>query len=158
MSSDDRSNLRAEDALYRCDGDPHGSDWVRWSAANKTLFNGQYGDLLTKRDGERAILRMQPHLGLSNVSGNLHGGAVMGFIDLAMFLGCIVLGSWSSARGGQTVDCNVQFVGGADLERPVDAIIEITRETGRFLFVRGTLEQAGDTVSSFMGILRKPSS
>ena len=156
MTGDERSNLRADDALYHCDGDPGSTIWVRWAVENRSRFNGQFGDLLTRRDGERAILRMQPHLGLGNVSGNMHGGAVMTFIDLAMFLGCSVQGTWSTARGGQTVDCNVQFVGGADLERPLDAIVEITRETGRFLFVRGTLEQGGDMVSSFMGILRKP--
>ncbi len=157
MVSDVRSNLRAEDALYLCQGDPGSTEWVRWAAENKSRFNGQFGDLLTRRDGDRAILRMQPHMGLSNVSGNMHGGAVMTFIDLAMFLGCSVLGGWPSTSGGQTVDCNVQFVGGADLERPIDATVEITRQTGRFLFVRGTLEQAGDMISSFMGILRKPS-
>ena len=90
MVSDVRSNLRAEDALFLCHGDPGSTEWVRWAAEVKSRFNGQ-------------------------------------------------------------------FVGGADLERPIDATVELTRQTGRFLFVRGTLEQAGDMVSSFMGILRKPS-
>ena len=158
MASDERSSLRALDALYRCDGDPGSTEWVKWAVENRSRFNGQFGDLETRRDGARAILRLQPNLALGNVSGSLHGGAVMSFIDIAMFLGCHVLGRWTATKGGQTVDCNVQFVGAADLERPVDAIVELTRETGRFLFVRGTLEQGGDMISSFMGILRKPAS
>jgi len=156
MSADERSSLRADDALYRCHGDPDSTDWVRWAVENRSRFNGQFGDLLTRRDGDRAILRLQPHMALGNVAGTVHGGAVMTFIDIAMFLGGMVLGHWSTARGGLTVDCNVQFVGGADLGRPLDAIVEVTRETGRFLFVRGTVEQGGDMISSFMGILRKP--
>jgi acyl-coenzyme A thioesterase PaaI-like protein len=157
VSVEERSQPRATDALYRCHGDPGSSDWVRWSVDNRSRFNGQFGDLLSRRDGNTAIIRLQPHIGLGNVAGSIHGGAVMTFVDIAMFLGTKVLGRWSAASGGLTVDCNVQFVGGADLERPVDALVQITRETGRFMFVRGTVEQADDMISSFLGILRKPS-
>lgn len=157
MPADERSQLRADDALYVCHGDPGSSDWVSWRTVNKSLFNGQFGDLLTRLDGDRGIVRLEPHRKLSNVAGSIHGGAVMGFIDLAMFIGTKVLGRWTTGAGALTVDCHVQFVGAADLERPVDAIVEITRETGRFLFVRGTIEQGDDMISSFMGILRKPS-
>ena len=69
--------------------------------------------------------------------------------------GAQVLGVTAAARG-LTVELDVQVVGGADLDRPVDATVQITRETGRFLFVRGTVEQGGDMAASFMGILRKP--
>jgi acyl-coenzyme A thioesterase PaaI-like protein len=156
VTDNERSKLRADDALYRCHGDPGSTDWVSWRTENKSRFNGQFGDLQTRRDGDRGIVRMQPHQRLGNVSGSVHGGAVMTFVDLAMFIGTKVLGHWTTGAGALTVDCHVQFVGGADLERPVDAIVELTRETGRFLFVRGTVEQAGDMVASFVGILRKP--
>jgi len=157
VPADQSTSIRATDALYRCHGDPGSADWVSWSVENRSRFNGQFGDLRTRREGNRAIIRLQPYIGLGNVSGNMHGGAVMTFIDIAMILGCNILGCWPAVAGGLTVDCNVQFTGGADLERPVDAIVEITRETGRFLFVRGTIVQGEDMISSFMGILRKPS-
>ena len=156
MSRETRKAERAEDALYRCQGDVASEEWVRWSVDDRSIFNGQFGDFVTRRDGSRAIVRLQPHAALGNYAGALHGGAVMTFIDLAMFLGMSILGHWSSAAFGMTVDCNVQFVGAADLERPVDAAVELTRETGQFLFVRGTVDQAGDIVAAFMGMLRKP--
>lgn len=157
MAADKGSSLSASDAVYRCEDDPGSTGWVRWTVENKSRFNGQFGDLLTRRVGDSAIVRMQPHHGLGNIAGHVHGGAVMTFVDMAMFIGCNVLERWSTAVGGLTVDCNVQFVGGADLTRPIDVLVEITRETGQFLFVRGTVQQQGDMIASFMGLLRKQS-
>jgi acyl-coenzyme A thioesterase PaaI-like protein len=155
VPADQRSNPGVDAALFRCEADPASPAWVRWSLDDKTRFNGQFGDFQTRRDGDRAIVRMQPHAALGNMSGNVHGGAVMTFIDMAMFVGAEVLGV--KALRGVTVDLNVQFVGGGDLVRPIDTVIQITRETGRLLFIRGTVEQAGDMVASYIGILRKPS-
>ncbi len=156
MTADERPNPGADAALYRCDGDPVSSSWVSWRTGNKARVNAQFGDLQTRRDGDSAIVRFQPHYALGNIAGNVHGGAVMTFVDMAMFIGAQVLGINSAARG-LTVDLNVQFVGGADIERPVDATVLITRETGRFLFLRGTVDQAGDMIASYIGILRKQS-
>ena len=75
-------------------------------------------------------------------------------VDVAMFVGAKTLGV-DAVANGLTVDLHVQFVGGADLERPVDAVVRITRETGRLLFVQGTVEQAEQMIASFIGILRK---
>ena len=147
----------ADASLYRCQGDPGSAAWVSWNIENKTRFNGQFGELLTRRDGDRAVVRMHPHPGLANVTNNLHGGAVMTFIDIALVVGARVLGV-QSAPEGVTVDLNVQFVAGADIANPVDTILQITRETGRLLFLRGTAEQAGAAVASFIGIVRKPPS
>ena len=155
MTADERSDPGGYTALYECDADPVSSDWVTWRIEDKSRFNAQFGDLQTRRDGDSAVVRMQPHYALGNMSGRVHGGAVMTFIDMAMFIGAQVLGVTAAARG-LTVDLDVQFVGGADLDRPVDATVQITRETGRLLFVRGTVEQGGDMAASFMGILRKP--
>ena len=156
MPADQRSDPgRVIDALHRCEGDPGSSTWVNWHIEDKSRFTGQFGALQTRRDGDVAIVRMQPHFGLGNAAGNMHGGAVMTFIDMAAFIGARVLGI-GSEPGGLTVDLNVQFTGSADLQRPVDAMVQITRETGGFLFIRGTIEQAGDMISGFIGLLRKP--
>lgn len=144
----------ADGALYQPDGDPEGAAWVTWRLVRTQLFNQALGDLRTLRDGDRAIVQMQPHAGLGNMSGNLHGGAIMTLVDVAMFLGAQALGC-RTALHGVTIDCNVQFVGGADLERPVDVVVEISRETGQFLFLRGLVEQGGGTIASFMGMLKK---
>ena len=142
---------------YHCQGDLGGAAWVAWRVKDTTRFNGPIGDLLTRRDGDRAVIRMQPHAGLANVANNLHGGAVMTVIDIALFAGARVLGV-QSATSGVTVDLSVQFVGAAETDKPVDTIVQITRETGRLLFLRGTVEQAGSAVASFIGIIRKPTS
>lgn len=155
MAADKWSHLWATDTLYFCDGDPGSTDWVRWHCKDKSRFNGPFGDLLTRRQDNIAIVRLQPHLGLGNVAGRVHGGAVMTFIDMAMFIGARALGV-PLEPGGLTVDLNVQFIDGADLERPLDALIQVSRETGRLVFMRGTLEQGGDMISTFLGILRKP--
>ena len=141
-------------ALYEPDGDPQGAAWVTWRLVRTQVFNEAFRDLQTLRDGDRATVRMQPHAGMGNISGNLHGGAIMTLVDVAMFLGAQALGC-RSALHGVTVDCNVQFVGGADLQRPVDVVVEISRETGQFLFMRGLVEQGGGAIASFMGMLKK---
>jgi len=50
---------------------------------------------------------------------------------------------------------STQFVGGGDPARPLDAVTEVVRETGKLVFVRGMVEQEGDVVASFSGIVRK---
>jgi acyl-coenzyme A thioesterase PaaI-like protein len=54
-----------------------------------------------------------------------------------------------------TVELSTQFVDGGDPERPLDAIAEITRETGSLVFIRGTVEQEEDVIAGFSGIVRK---
>lgn len=153
LSSDDASGA-ARARFYQCEADPRSASWVRWTVGDRSRFNGQFGVLLSRLDGDTAIVRLQPHHGLANIFDNVHGGAIMGFIDVAMFVGAAVLGI-ADAHGGLTVDMNVQFVRGADVGQPLDMKMVLTRETKRLLFVRGTAEQADAIVSSFAAILRK---
>ncbi len=145
----------ADAALFRPDGDPEGPGWVSWRTGSMSRFASHLGEMRTLRDGNRAIVRIQPHEGLANVANKVHGGAVMTLIDVGMFIGARALGR-GAGRAAVTLDCNVQFVGPADLDRPLDAIVEVTRETGRLLFLRGTVEQGDDMIASYVGILRKP--
>ena len=58
--------------------------------------------------------------------------------------------------GGVTVDGTSQFLAGGAIGSPIDIVTEVLRETGRMLFVRGQIEQDGETKLAFTGTLRKP--
>src|SRR3546814_7231924 len=76
----------------------------------------------------------------SNLSGALHGGAIMGFIDIAFFAAARTL-NLIDAPTALTVDASVQFIGAGNVEEPLDAVVELLRETGRLVFLRGIVEQ-----------------
>jgi acyl-coenzyme A thioesterase PaaI-like protein len=54
-----------------------------------------------------------------------------------------------------TLELSTQFVGAGKVDRPLDAVVELVRETGRMMFLRGMVVQEDDTVASFSGIVRK---
>lgn len=54
-----------------------------------------------------------------------------------------------------TLDLNSHFVGAGKVGQPLDAEVEIIRETGRLMFLRGLVVQAGETVCAFTGTIRK---
>jgi acyl-coenzyme A thioesterase PaaI-like protein len=85
----------------------------------------------------------------------MHGGALLGFIDCALFAAARGLGVLQ-AGGAVTLDLATQFIGGAALDRPVEARVELLRETGRLLFLRGLIAQdETPTIASFSATLRK---
>ncbi|MBU0823634.1 MAG: PaaI family thioesterase, partial [Alphaproteobacteria bacterium] len=59
-----------------------------------------------------------------------------------------------------TLDLSTQFVGAGRVGEPLDAVVELVRETGRLIFLRGLVVQGeGDShiVLSFAGTIRKAS-
>ncbi|MDR7103398.1 PaaI family thioesterase [Croceicoccus sp. BE223] len=135
---------------------PDHPGWQRWSVGPPESFN-QYvlGPMLVRAEDERfARVRLTPRPHHTNVNDVLHGGLLLSFIDTAMFSAASVLSGRSQARG-VTVDVQVQFLSPGRMQADLDAQIEITRETGRLLFMRGLLEQGDDKVASFTGLLRK---
>lgn len=144
-----------ETALYLFEPHPDMAGWTRWRMKDEARFNGVVGELAVRREGDRAIIRMQPRAGHSNLIGTVHGGALLTLIDNALFIGPRFLGD--HGMGGATVDLSTQFMAAADLDQPIDLTLEIMRETRRMLFMRGTLEQGDIMVASFMGIVRKTS-
>ena len=56
-----------------------------------------------------------------------------------------------------TLDLSVQFIGAGRVGEPLDLVLEILRETGRLIFMRGIAEQEGGAVvAAFSGTVRKP--
>jgi acyl-coenzyme A thioesterase PaaI-like protein len=103
---------------------------------------------------DRARLRIDARRGHQNIVGTVHGGFLMALADQALFICPTALGH--NVLGGVTVDTSCQFIGAGKIDAPLDAVVEVLRETGRMLFARGLIEQDGAVVMSFTGTLRKP--
>ena len=136
--------------------DPESPGWTLWHPREDGRFNATLGPLRLRLDGDKAVIRFVPTRAHTNRHDQVHGGALMGFVDTAIFAAALHLGCERIERS-VTVDCTFQFLGAAAPGIPIDAIIEVTRETGRMVFLRGLLEQSGVSTSSFTALIRKAS-
>ncbi len=151
---------RLEQIIYAEHPDYPG--WMAWTLRpqDEHRFNLQFQPLLAKKEASgEAIVRFFPNESHSNIANNLHGGALLSFLDIAMFAGSRALGLLVAAAA-VTADIQVQFVSGGRIDRAVDAKIELVRETRSLIFLRGTVVQADDTggntiIASFTGLLKK---
>ena len=129
--------------------------WKSWAFRDATRFNGFLEPLLVKVEDNIARVRMTPLHQHSNMRDNMHGGALLGFMDVALFAAARGFGVLQ-AGGAVTLDLSAQFIGGAQIGVPVEAHVELLRETNRMLFLRGLIVQQGEpTIASFTGTLRK---
>ena len=140
--------------VFTFDEDPANPGWKLWQATDPSRFNSQLGPLSIRVDDGVARVRMTPEHRHSNLRDHLHGGALLGFIDIAMFAACRGFGVLT-AGAAVTLDLSTQFIGGAEIGRPVEARVELLRETKRLLFVRGVVVQEAEAVAAFSGTLRK---
>lgn len=140
--------------IFRFETDPDDPEWAIWELVDHRRFNAFLGALRVRRTEEKAVVRMLPSHLHTNFAGNVHGGLMMGFIDCALFAAAYVLTGPASVNS-VTLECSTQFLSSGRQDAPLDAVIEVLRETGSFIFQRGVLEQEGAVVASFTGILRK---
>ncbi|APG61949.1 hypothetical protein LPB140_02915 [Sphingorhabdus lutea] len=145
--------------------------WYSWDMVDKDRYNQFLAPIRIKmgQDGI-ALVRMTPRIEHSNLGNMVHGGALLGFIDVALFAGCAI---YRVGREGPslTVDLQTIFIGAGKLDRDLFAKVEIMRETGRMIFIRGTIVQSDEDaavgngeidedkltylVASFSGIIKK---
>jgi len=129
--------------------------WFTWNLTDRTRYNtAVLGDMQMRREGEFCRLRMFPERKHTNLGDNIHGATTLGLIDIALFATMHAVGA-GDAGPSVTVELSSQFVGAGDPDRPLDAVTEIVRETGRMLFLRGQCVQGDDVVASYSGIVRK---
>ena len=141
--------------LFTYEDDPAEPGWKRWAFRDPTRFNAFLGPMYVKMDGEVARVRMSPRREHSNMRDHIHGGALLGFMDVALFGAARGFGVLS-AGGAVTLDLSAQFIGAGRWGEPLEGRIELLRETGRMLFLRGLVVQEGQpTIASFTGTLRK---
>ncbi|SHN53614.1 PaaI family thioesterase [Erythrobacter sanguineus] len=145
-----------KDDVFEHGPDPENPGWRHWNLKDPTLFNGAVmGRLITRVDHDgKARLRMFPERRHENLQGIIHGAVTLALIDISLFVTMHNLGT-GNAGPSVTLELSTQFVGGGDPARPLDAVTEVVRETGKLVFVRGMVEQEGDVVASFSGIVRK---
>jgi len=137
--------------------DPDNPGWLNWQMTDPSRYNGTVlGKMLVRSEGEgKARLRMFPEHRHSNLRDAVHGGVTLGFIDAAMFGASRLFGS-ITAGTAVTLDLSVQFIGAGVIGKPLDAEVELLKETGRLLFMRGIVVQGDERVAAFSGTIRKP--
>ena len=138
----------------RHEPDPEHPGWWTWDVADDDRFNATIGKLLVREEGPgRATSRMFPERRHSNLGEMVHGGAILTFIDMAFFAGGRVAGA--DVIRAVTLDCSVRFLSPGKIGVPLDAEVEILRETKRLAFFAGKVVQQGELVAAFSGALRK---
>lgn len=141
---------------FRYEPDPEKPGWFIWGPAEPGSFNSLYESLRVRSEGDgRATVRMVPVKAHRNVFNVIHGGALVGFVDIALFAGPRAMGI-KQVEGAVTIDLSTQFLSAGRLDMPLDAEVELLRLTRRFAFLRGLLVQDGTIVLSFAGTIRLP--
>ena len=136
--------------------DPDHPGWFAWDLPKDGRFHETLGKLLVRAEGKgRGRCRMFPDARHANLGGVMHGGAILTFIDMALFAAGRAAGA-QTARA-VTLDCTAQFIAPGRLGVPLDAEVELLRETGRLAFFRGKIVQDDILVAAFSGTLRKTS-
>lgn len=131
--------------------------WMTWELSDPTRFNSLFAPFLLRVEGDVARVRMAPRHVHTNLSGRLHGGALLSFIDIALFAASRGFGL-VEAGTAVTLDLSVQFIGAGNADGPIEAQVECLKETGNLLFLRGLVVQSTDEtrIASFSGTIRKP--
>ena len=141
---------------YLSEPDPEHPGWLTWRFSDETRYNGQILGKMLVRPGDpgKAWVRMFPGHRHSNFSNTLHGGIVLGFIDVALFAASRMFGL-IDVGPAVTLDLATQFIGPGRIDEPLDAEVELLRETGRLLFLRGLAVQGDNRIASFSATVRK---
>ena len=136
---------------------PDHPGWMKWGFKDETRYTAFLGEMIVRREGDRARVRMTPERRHSNLANVVHGGAMLGFIDVSLFAAARSFGL-ITAGTAVTLDLNTHFIGGGRIGEPLEAEVELLRETGRLLFLRGVVLQGDrEVVAEFSGTIRKPS-
>jgi len=132
--------------------------WRFWQPSDPTRFNSLLGPVSYRVDGEIARVRLTPQHQHSNVRDRVHGGVTLAFIDVALFAAARGFGL-VTAGTAVTLGLDTQFIGEGLIGQPIEAEVEVLRETGRLLFLRGLVVQGDDRakVAAFSATIRKPS-
>jgi len=143
---------------FSCTADPENEGWQRWLLTDTSRFNeAVLGRQIARADGpDSARLRMFPKPIHGNSGGRVHGAVVMALADVSLFSALYLLRGIDAGRS-MTIDLSTQFIGAGALDCPLDAVVELLRETRRLAFLRGLVVQGDEIVAAFSGTVRKPS-
>ncbi len=144
----------SDEAAFAFGEDPDHPGWYSWRLKDSSRYNAFLGKLIVRREGEIARVRMFPTRAHTNLQDSIHGGTTMGFADVALFAAARMLGL-IEAGSAVTLEMTFQFIGTGTTERPLDAEVELLRETRRMIFMRGLVVQEDNRIASFSGTIRK---
>ena len=156
MSDVPTDDSGAKDALVPISAspDPDNPGWYSWGDFPRSSFAAATGRLLFKPDGPgRGLVRMFPTEDHMNMGGSIHGGAVMSFIDMAMFAGGLCAGMERSHY--VTLHLTTHFLARGQAGSPLDAHVELVRQTRGHAFLQGVVKQDGHNCYSFSGTLKR---
>ncbi|ANY20770.1 Thioesterase superfamily protein [Tsuneonella dongtanensis] len=129
--------------------------WYTWNILDETRFNhAVMGPLILRIEGDKCRVRMQPERKHSNLQDMIHGGVTLSLIDVSMFAGMRTLTDNEGARA-VTLELSTQFIGAGAMDKPLDSVVEVLKETRRTVFMRGIVEQDDVLIASFSGLVRK---
>src|ERR1044072_800502 len=135
--------------------DPDHPGWWTWEVAAADRFNGVIGKLLVRADAPgRATCRMFPEERHANLGDMVHGGALLTFIDMALFAGGRLAGA--NVIRAVTLDLSTRFLARGRSGVPLDAEVELLRDTRRLVSLPGRVVRGGGLAPPFGGPLRKP--
>ena len=142
---------------FRHDPDPDHPGWLRWELSDPDRFNSVLGPMRVRMEADGSVrVRIDPGRLQSNLSDVVHGGATLTLIDVALFAAARLFGL-VEAGTAVTLNLDTQFIGAGRIGQPLDAVVELLRETRRLLFLRGLVVQGDDRVAAFSATIRKPS-
>ncbi|MGI4731446.1 MAG: PaaI family thioesterase [Janthinobacterium lividum] len=134
--------------------DPAAPGWKRWQFRESGRYNAFLEPIHVRIEDGIARVRMTPGREHANMREAVHGGALLGFMDVALFAATRGLGVLTG--GAVTLDLSAQFIGAGRIGEALEARVELLRETGRLLFLRGLVVQEREpVVASFTGTVRK---
>lgn len=129
--------------------------WYTWNVIDETRFNhAVMGPMMLRVEEEKCRVRMMPERKHSNLQDMIHGAVTLALIDISMFAAMRTLTDNEGARA-VTLELSTQFIGAGRMDAPLDAVVEVLRETGRTLFMRGHVEQGEHLVAAYSGLVRK---
>jgi uncharacterized protein (TIGR00369 family) len=99
--------------------------------------------------GRCAFRAGQKHM---NAGGRMHGGALMTFADIALFM---LAYETMEGHRGVTVQLDSTFLDGAKVGDLVEASGEVTRAGRSLVFVRGQITTGERLLFTFSGVIRK---
>ena len=142
---------------FSCEPDPQNPGWHRWKMLDESRYNEAVlgRQIVRVEDGGKCRHRIIPQPHHTNSANNIHGAITLGLIDVSMF-STLYMVCGVNAGKSVTVDVQAQFIGSGDPARPLDAVVEVLRETRRLGFLRGLVMQDDDIVAAFSGTARKP--
>ncbi len=124
--------------------------WYHW---NHDPFEMRSGPFFMRREEDgsyvSAFRAEEKHM---NGAGSMHGGCLMTFADFALF--AIATDEMNGAMG-VTMNLSSDFLGAVKPGALVEARGQVTRGSGKTIFVRGLITGDGAPALSFTGIIRK---